>query len=121
MWKKFILLAAVTAMSLTGAALAAALPAPPSPSKVSAMLKHTKGAVFPVGTYNAGNVHHFTGDSYVAPLSQGKVPVADVTFVNGAHTYWHVHHGTSQTLLAVSGKGYYQIARPRRSCCPARA
>ena len=110
MWKKFILLAAVTAMSLTGAALAAALPAPPSPSKVSAMLKHTKGAVFPVGTYNAGNVHHFTGDSYVAPLSQGKVPVADVTFVNGAHTYWHVHHGTSQTLLAVSGKGYYQIA-----------
>lgn len=34
MWKKFILLAAVTAMSLTGAALAAALPAPPSPSKV---------------------------------------------------------------------------------------
>lgn len=46
MWKKFILLAVVTAMSLTGAALAAASPAPPSPSKVSAMLKHTKGAVF---------------------------------------------------------------------------
>lgn len=111
MWKKFILLAAVTAMSLTGAALAAAAaPAPPSPAKVTTMLKHTKGAVFPVGTYNASNVHHFTGDSYVAPLSQGKVPVANVTFVNGAHTYWHVHHGTSQTLLAVSGKGYYQIA-----------
>lgn len=65
--------------------------------------------VFPVGTYNARNTAHFTGDSYVASLSDGNVPVANVTFVHGVHTYWHIHHGTSQTLLAVSGKGYYQL------------
>lgn len=82
---------------------------PPAPTQVAAMLQHTQGAVFPVGTYNARNTAHFTGDSYVASLSDGNVPVANVTFVHGAHTYWHIHHGTSQTLLAVSGKGYYQL------------
>lgn len=43
MWKKFIRLTCVTAMSLTGAALVtAAAPSPPAPSKVAAMLKHTE-------------------------------------------------------------------------------
>lgn len=68
-----------------------------------------EGAVFPIGEYNSRNAAHFTGDSYVARLTQEPIPVANVTFVNGAHTYWHVHHGSCQLLLAVSGRGYYQI------------
>lgn len=31
-----------------------------------------------------------------------------MTFENGAHTHWHIHHGTSQVLIVVSGKGYLQ-------------
>lgn len=91
----------------------------PSVHDVSRMLRHSDGTVFPIGSYNARNVDHFTGDSYVAPLSKGPVPVANVTFVRGAHTHWHVHHGTSQTLLAVSGQGYYQIdGQPPRQLLP---
>lgn len=108
--KKYLGVAAMIGFTLVHAVtMAASGQHPPSSQDVGRMLKHTTGAVFPVGTYNARNVDNFTGDSYVAPLSTGNVPVANVTFVQGAHTHWHVHHGTSQTLLAVSGRGYYQI------------
>ena len=47
------------------------------------------------------------------------VPVYNVTFYNGARTHWHIHHGTTQTLLAVSGVGYYQIwGRPAKKLLP---
>ncbi len=110
MWKIVAIAACTAAISLNSTVFAADTGRiPPAPTQVAAMLQHTQGAVFPVGTYNARNTAHFTGDSYVASLSDGNVPVANVTFVHGAHTYWHIHHGTSQTLLAVSGKGYYQL------------
>jgi quercetin dioxygenase-like cupin family protein len=35
--------------------------------------------------------------------------VTAVTFYDGAHTYWHVHHGSCQILLATAGEGYVQI------------
>lgn len=110
MWKIVAIAACTAAISLNSTVLAADTGRiPPAPTQVAAMLQHTQGAVFPVGTYNARNTAHFTGDSYVASLSDGNIPVANVTFVHGAHTYWHIHHGTSQILLAVSGKGYYQL------------
>lgn len=110
MWKTVAMAACAAMLSLNSMVFAAATDSkPPEPTQVAAMLQHTQGAVFPVGTYNARNTAHFTGDSYVAPLTDGRVPIVNVTFVHGAHTYWHMHHHTSQTLLAVSGKGYYQI------------
>ncbi|WP_370821162.1 cupin domain-containing protein [Acidaminococcus massiliensis] len=46
----------------------------------------------------------------LAALTDGKkVPVVNVTFYKGAHTYWHRHYGTCQILVGASGHGYYQI------------
>lgn len=69
-----------------------------------------QGTIFPIGTYNERNKHNFTGDSYVARLAGDKgINIANVTFVDGAHTHWHIHNGTCQIIMPVSGKGYYQI------------
>lgn len=92
------------------AAEARALAAPPAIAQVEKELRHSKGTIFPVGMYNAGNAAHFTGYSYAAALTDGKkVPVVNVTFYRGFHTYWHRHFGTCQILVGASGHGYYQI------------
>ena len=95
----------MTAMSATSFA-AENIPAADS---VQQKLAGEPGVVFPIGEPNTKNAAHFTGDSYVAWLSDGGVPIGNVTFVDGAHTYWHRHHGSCQVLVAESGRGYYQI------------
>jgi quercetin dioxygenase-like cupin family protein len=82
---------------------------PPAPETVAAAIAKEPGAAFDVGTYNAKNVNHFTGDSYVANLTSEGPRTAAVTFYDGAHTYWHKHHGSCQILLATAGEGWYQI------------
>lgn len=77
--------------------------------EIIAALENAGGTVFPIGKPNVKNIANFTGDSYVAWLSDGGVPIGNVTFVNGAHTHWHVHHKSCQVLVAESGRGYYQI------------
>lgn len=86
-----------------------AFAAPADVVDVEKALQSEKTAAFPVGTYNVLNVTHFTGDSYVAPLSTTGPLVAAVTFYDGARTHWHIHHGSCQILLATAGAGYYQI------------
>ena len=83
--------------------------APTDVAVVQKALEEEKAAAFPVGGYNARNVDHFTGDSYVAPLSSIGPMAAAVTFYDGARTHWHVHHGSCQILLGTAGEGYYQI------------
>lgn len=77
--------------------------------KIETTVAASGGTIFPLGSPNTANAAHFTGESYVAWLSKGGVPIGNVTFVDGAHTYWHVHHGSCQVLVAESGRGYYQI------------
>ncbi|MGN0837989.1 MAG: cupin domain-containing protein [Pyramidobacter sp.] len=77
--------------------------------EITAALNKDGGAVFPIGSPNTANAPYFSGDSYVSSLSDGGVPVFNVTFVNGARTVWHIHHGTCQILMGLSGKGAYQI------------
>lgn len=68
------------------------------------------GAVQPIGETNDANAAHFTGQSYLANLSKDKnLPVYNVTFAHGAHTFWHIHHKSCQVLVAAAGRGYYQI------------
>ena len=68
------------------------------------------GAVQPIGVPNDAYAKYFTGQSYLANLSaDAALPVYNVTFAHGAHTYWHIHHGSCQILVAQSGRGYYQI------------
>lgn len=84
-----------------------------TPAEIQQTLEKTVassgGTIFPLGEPNTKNAAHFTGESYVAWLSDGGVPIGNVTFVNGAHTYWHIHYGSCQVLVAESGRGYYQI------------
>ena len=79
-----------------------------SEAEVKAELKKIGGAIFPIGEPNTANEKYFTGQSYVAWLSK-YIPMGNVTFVNGAHTFWHIHHKSCQILIAESGRGYYQI------------
>lgn len=63
---------------------------------------------FPIGEPNDAYAQYFTGQSYLAVLSQGDVQVANVTFEPGCRNHWHIHHGKQQILLCVAGRGWYQ-------------
>lgn len=77
---------------------------------ITTELTQIGGAVQPIGVPNDGNAKFFTGQSYLANLSADKnLPVYNVTFAHGAHTFWHIHHGSCQVLVAEAGRGYYQI------------
>lgn len=78
-------------------------------SEITQALKKDGGVVFPIGQPNTTYERYFTGKSYVQSLSNGGVPMFNVTFSRGAHTYWHIHHKTCQILVSESGRGYYQI------------
>ena len=79
-----------------------------SESEIKFELKNLGGAIFPIGEQNIANEKYFTGKSYVAWLSN-EIPMGNVTFIDGAHTFWHIHHKSCQILIAESGRGYYQI------------
>ncbi len=80
----------------------------PPKEEIIDQLKKLGGAVMPLGDINPYN-KYFTGTTYLAKLTDEKLPVANVTFVNGAHTFWHIHNKSCQVLVAESGRGYYQI------------
>ena len=107
MKKFFATLIAATCLTFGAQALAADYP---SAEEVQAKLATVDGTVFPIGSPNVNYEKYFTGRTYLAPLSvKDSIGVANVTFIDGAHTYWHIHHGTCQILVTESGAGYVQI------------
>ena len=68
--------------------------------------------IFALGKPNDAYAQYFTGQSYLAPLTSGTVPVSNVTFEPGCRNNWHIHHGTAgggdQILLCTAGSGWYQ-------------
>ena len=65
----------------------------------------------PVGTPNTIAGEHFTGKSWLYPLTLQQVGIFNVTFEPGSYNEWHIHHaekGGGQILIAISGRGYYQ-------------
>lgn len=67
--------------------------------------------VIPVGTPNTIAGEHFTGGSWLYPLSLEQAGIFNVTFEAGSYNEWHIHHaekGGGQILIAISGRGYYQ-------------
>src|SRR4051812_50071109 len=68
--------------------------------------------IFPLGAKNDAYAQYFTGQSYLAPLASGSVPVANVTFEPSCRNNWHIHHGTGgggdQILLCTPGSGWDQ-------------
>lgn len=68
---------------------------------------------FPLGEKNDAFAQYFTGQSYLAPLTDGgTVTVSNVTFEPACRNNWHIHHGTDgggdQILLCTAGSGWYQ-------------
>ena len=105
------LLATLTAaVCLTVTAQVASAEDYPPVEEVQAKLATVDGTVFPIGLPNVNYEKYFTGRTYLCPLStKDSINVANVTFIDGAHTYWHIHRGTCQILVAESGAGYVQI------------
>ncbi len=68
--------------------------------------------IFPIGEPNDAYAENFIGQSYLAPLTYGSVPVSNVTFEPGCRNNWHIHHGENgggdQILLCTAGSGWYQ-------------
>jgi quercetin dioxygenase-like cupin family protein len=68
--------------------------------------------VFPRGEPNDEYAQYFTGQSYLARLVGGSVPVGNVSFEPGCRNNWHIHHGTDgagdQILICTAGSGWYQ-------------
>ena len=66
---------------------------------------------FPIGAPNDAYAQYFSGQSYLAPLSNQQVTFFNVTFEPGCRNNWHIHHaksGGGQILICVGGRGYYQ-------------
>ena len=81
----------------------------PSPEQVQKKLAKVDGTVFEIGSPNVAYEKYFTGKTYHAGLAKDSINVSNVTFIDGAHTFWHIHHGTCQILVTESGAGYVQI------------
>ncbi len=82
-----------------------------APAGEDAKAAHAASMVFPIGAPNDGFAQYFSGQSYLAPVSQEQVGIFNVTFEPGCRNNWHIHHadqGGGQILLCVAGRGYYQ-------------
>lgn len=102
-----MILSGMMAFGMMGGVMAAS--AVPAYEEVAAKMENVNGTVFPIGAYNTAYAPYFTSHTFLASITKEGVPISNVTFIDGAHTFWHKHHGTCQILVAESGHGYYQI------------
>ncbi len=67
-----------------------------------------ENVLFGFGSENTAYAKYFIGKSYLQPLTQEGVGIANVTFEPACRNNWHIHHKGGQILLVVSGRGWYQ-------------
>lgn len=70
-----------------------------------------RSMVFPIGEPNTAYAEYFTGNSYLARISDSQIPFSNVTFEPRCRNNWHIHHaskGGGQMLVGVGGRGWYQ-------------
>ena len=107
--KKFLAILMAASCLATSAQVASAEDYPPV-EEVQSKLATAGGTIFPIGNPNVNYEKYFTGKTFLAPLTSGQsMGVANVTFIDGAHTFWHIHHGSCQILMTESGAGYVQL------------
>ena len=76
----------------------------------NAKAEHQKKMIFPIGDPNPFS-QYFTGNSYLATLSNEQITFFNVTFEPGVRNNWHIHKADKrggQVLVGVAGKGWYQ-------------
>lgn len=80
-------------------------------SELSEKDKYQQSIMFPIGNPNDAYAKYFTGQSYLAAISDSQVKFFNVTFEPKCRNNWHIHHakkGGGQMLVGVGGRGYYQ-------------
>lgn len=80
-------------------------------TKTRTRQQHAASMDFPLGEPNDGFAAYFSGQSYLAQVAGGPLPVFNVTFEPGCKNNWHIHHATKgggQLLICVAGRGFYQ-------------
>ena len=73
--------------------------------------KFQQDMIFPIGEPNTAYAPYFTGNSYLARISDAQIPFANVTFEPGCRNNWHIHKATQgggQMLVGIAGRGWYQ-------------
>ena len=76
-----------------------------------AKAEFARSMIFPIGEPNTAYAKYFTGNSYLAQISDAQIPFANVTFEPGCRNNWHIHRASSgggQMLVGVAGRGWYQ-------------
>ena len=78
--------------------------------------------LFLLGEPNTAYAPYFVGQSYLNRLTEGALPIANVTFAPGCRNNWHIHRaesGGGQVLLCTDGRGWYQAwGQPARALRP---
>ncbi len=74
----------------------------------TAQQETAKNVLFGFGNENTAYEKYFIGKSYLNPLTQTGINIANVTFEPKCRNNWHIHHKGGQILLVVAGRGYYQ-------------
>ena len=70
--------------------------------------KYAQTIMFPIGEPNTAYAKYFIGKSYLQPLNNEQVNIANVTFEPKCRNNWHIHHKSGQILMCVEGRGWYQ-------------
>ena len=77
---------------------------------------------FGLGEPNTAYAKYFIGNSFLKPLLNEGLHIANVTFEPGCRNNWHVHNATKgggQVLLCTAGRGWYQEwGQPARELKP---
>ena len=76
----------------------------------NAKAEHQNKMIFPIGDPNPFS-QYFTGNSYLAHISDNPLNFFNVTFEPSVRNNWHIHKadkGGGQVLVGVAGRGWYQ-------------
>lgn len=63
---------------------------------------------YPIGNPNDAYAKYFIGNSYIAPMDSEHGGPVNVTFEPCCRNNWHIHHASTQVLVCVAGRGWYQ-------------
>jgi len=69
---------------------------------------YAEKSMFAVGEPNTAYAKYFVGNSWLAPLNSEDASISNVTFEPGCRNNWHIHRCSSQILVGVGGRGFYQ-------------
>lgn len=77
-------------------------------SNIQTLEEFQNSTPYPIGFPNDAYAKYFIGKSYIAPMDAQNGGPINVTFEPGCRNNWHIHHQSTQVLICVAGRGWYQ-------------